>query len=533
MATPRYSRAGARTESVAGSERTLIVTDRGGSIWRRTASRPDHPWRFRSADRFLPGGGTDPVRGGWWELAPDVQTITPAMFGCGPHVADNAPGLSDFYAYVETFGCTADHSGRYPVRSGIVMGAAADVSDEGEAGRSTVLGRLTLEVTAPIPGAVLANRMKRATRIEAIAVEGGGSIAYADKLFDIGLLFEGSARGQAIEDVEIADARLFGVLDRGGGRGGGIVGTAHIHDCGSGRGDSEAGPAPAGAFLEADHGGLARGGRAGSYYQTTTFQLKPGSALPPPAIEAFGMVCFVRSGGEEFPVASFDRTANRVTVWGWAPVETPAAAGRIGFVFGGGWGSAGGGARVRCGRLTVTASAIGHQKGALDPATTAATLEHNYVGQTIGSSPAGASGGGVTLGRFEGNKVDIWYLAGPQSPDAGYRVVADRAPSLPTVRRHCGRRSDGSKVDPHCPGGVTVSCGGDDRLALLPSGPAAAAGKFPTRSAPRRGRGARRKRPPAPQRFVWLRIYSSSVAGEPGPEELAGAGSGSAGAGGR
>ncbi len=445
MPAPEHSFAGARAASFAAAERAVVVTDRAGSVWRRVAGRPDHPARFRSADRFLPDGGTSAARGGWWELAPDVQIVTPAMFGCGPAVADNAPGLSDFYAYVETFGCTASQEGRYPVQGNVVMGRGGDGDDGADGGgvaerRSTLLGRLRLEATAPIDGAVLTNRMRRGARIGGLAVAGGGSPVYADKLFDIGLLVEAPARRQAVGHVEIADARLFGVFLRGGGPGL-EFGTASIHGCGSGCADAAGSPAPAGAFLQANYSRLTRGGSAGAYYQTTCFQLKPGSPLPPPAIEAHGMLSFVRIGGEEYPVACFDRSSNRVTVWGWVPPGTPTAGGTIAFVFGGGWGSAGGGAGARFGHLAVTASAIGRQKGSADEAEAAVTMRRNYIGQTVGTSPGGATAGGATFGRFEGNNADLWLLGRPASNDSGYRVVPPLDPA--GIRRHGGDGGDG------------------------------------------------------------------------------------------
>lgn len=473
MATPEHSYAGAQAATVPASVTQLMVTDRARSIWRRAPSQPAHAARFRSADRFLPGGGTSSADGGWWELAPGVQIVTPAMFGCGPAVTDNAPGLTDFYAYLETFSCLANHDGLYPVQSAIVMGTATSNADNGEDNCSNILGRLTLDVTAAIPGAVITNKMKRGTKIEGIAVAGGGSLAYAGKLFDIGLLFEGSAQMQNIEHLQIAYARLFGVFVRGHGTGnntfGNNFGTAYIYGCGSGHEDSASSPAASGAFLEAEYSNATAGGSSGAFYQTTTFQLKPGFALPPQAIETYGMLSFVRAGGEEFPVVSYDRTANSVTVWGWMPTGTPTTNGTIRFVFGGGWGSSGGDAGIQVGHLTVTANAIGHQNSALYPATTVVTMQHNYIGQTVGSSPSGSSVGGATFGYFEGNNVDLWYLASPESQDVHYRVVADQALSLAKVRYHSGRRSDGSKVYSDKPKGLTLSYRSEDhRFALQP-----------------------------------------------------------------
>jgi hypothetical protein len=465
VATLEYSYAGARASAVPASATELIVTDRARSVWRRTSSRPAHAARFRSADRFMPDSGTSCAEGGWWELAPGVQIITPAMFGCGPAVADNAPGLTDFYAYLEEAGGLADHDGRFPVRGNIVMGGSVAGTDRGRGEGATIFGRLTLDVAAPIAGAVITNRMTRAMRIEGIAIAGGGSLAYADKLFEIGLLFDGAARSQDIEHLRIACAGLFGVFVRGHDgadrRFASRVGTGCIHGCGSGHEDSASSPAAAGAFLEAEYSLLTRGGCSGAYYQTTTFQLKPGFALPPPAIEDYGMLSFVRAGGEEFPVVCYDRSANRVTVWGWMPAGTAAADGRIGFVFGGGWGSAGG-AGVEVGHLTVTASAIGYQSRAPHQAAIRVTAKHNYIGQTVGSGLADAAVSGATFGRFEGNNADIWYLASPRTRDAPYRVVADQAPGPSKVRFHSARRSDGSKVCSDTPESLTIGRRGED-----------------------------------------------------------------------
>jgi hypothetical protein len=473
VATPEHTHAGAEAATVPAADTQLMVIDRARSIWRRAPSQPAHAARLRSADRFLPNGSTSSADGGWWELAPGVQIITPAMFGCGPAVADNAPGLTDFYAYLETFSCTANHEGLYPVQGNVIMGTAANNADNAENNCSTILGRLTLDVTAPISGAVITNRMKRGTKIEGIAIAGGGSLVYANKLFDIGLLFEGSAQMQNIEHLQIAYARLFGVFLRGHGTNNNVFGnnfeTAYIYGCGSGCEDSGPNPAPAGAFLEAAYSTLTPGGASGAFYQTTTFQLKPGFSLPPQAVDTYGMVSFVRVGGEEFPVVSYDRTANSVTVWGWVPNGTPASNGTIKFVFGGGWGSSGGDAGIQVGHLTVSASAIGHQNSALYPAVMVVTMQHNYIGQTVGSSPAGASVGGATFGYFEGNNADIWFLGSPESDGTHYRVVADQALSLSKVRYHSGRKSDGSKVHSDKPKGLTLSYRSEDhRFAMQP-----------------------------------------------------------------
>ncbi|HEX8622450.1 MAG TPA: hypothetical protein VF718_10800 [Allosphingosinicella sp.] len=498
MALPEYSFRAAQASAVAASDKALRITDRAGSIWRRAASKPAHAARLRSLDRFLPDGLASSADGGWWELEPGVQIVTPAMFGCGPSVADNAPGLSDFYAYLERFGCAASHDGLYPVRSQVVMGTGAAEAGPGGSDRALILGRLTLDVTAPIAGAVVTSRMKRSARIEGMAIGGGGgSLAYADKLFDIGLLVEGSARRQTIGHLEVGHARLFGVFLRGRGAGsaafGHAFGTARIHGCGSGCADSGSRPAPAGAFLRADYSMIVPGGASGAFYQTSTFQLKPGSALPPPAIEAYGLPSFVRVGGEEFPVVFYDRSANRVTVWGWAPPGTASTDGSIDFVFGGGWASAGGDSGTRVGHLALTANAIGHQNGALHPAAVAATMKHNYIGQTVGSSPTGASVGGATFGRFEGNNADIWFLASPESKDVDYRVVADRAPGPARVRFHSGRRSDGSKVHSGSPRGLTLSY--RRGTAALPSGPEWSATGTSARPSNGAEREARRSQP--------------------------------------
>jgi hypothetical protein len=353
------------------------------------------------------------------------------------------------------------------------MGTAVDNTDNGNDNCSTIIGRLALSVTAPISGAVITNKMKRGMKIEGITIAGGGSLVYADKLFDIGLLFEGSAQMQNIEHLQVAYARLFGVYVRGSGTNNNVFGnnfhTAYIYGCGSGYADTPSSPAAAGAFLEAEYSNMSSAGSSGAFYQTTTFQLKPGFPLPPIAVDSYGMLSFVRAGGEEFPIVSFDRTANSVTVWGWMPTGVPTTNGTIKFAFGGGWGSTGGDAGIQVGDLTLSANAIGHQNAALYPATTVVTLRENYIGQTVGSGPANATVGGATFGYFEGNNADIWYLASPESDGAHYRVVADQALSLAKVRFHSGRRSDGTKLYSDKPKGLTISYRSEDhRYALQP-----------------------------------------------------------------
>lgn len=53
--------------------------DGGAALYIRVASEPSHAGKFRSTDRFLPSGSTDPLNGGWWSIA--QKDLNPLQFG--------------------------------------------------------------------------------------------------------------------------------------------------------------------------------------------------------------------------------------------------------------------------------------------------------------------------------------------------------------------------------------------------------------------------------------------------------------------
>jgi hypothetical protein len=50
----------------------------------RVSSEPSHPWKFRSADRYLPNGSTDNTNGGWWEGVAQNGVYNVLDFGAIP-----------------------------------------------------------------------------------------------------------------------------------------------------------------------------------------------------------------------------------------------------------------------------------------------------------------------------------------------------------------------------------------------------------------------------------------------------------------
>lgn len=69
---------------------------------RRVDAQPTHPWKFRSADRFLSTGVTDATNGGWWEGYPsDGVSINATQFGAVVDGAtDDYPAYANAVAYI-------------------------------------------------------------------------------------------------------------------------------------------------------------------------------------------------------------------------------------------------------------------------------------------------------------------------------------------------------------------------------------------------------------------------------------------------
>lgn len=459
-----YTFAAAQAATIPASVAILLLQDRDHSFWQRVSAEPTHNGKLRSQDRFLPNGSTDSSNGGWWALMND-QVITPAMFGCSSAALDNSGGLTDFYTYLETFECVANHEGLFPVRATVTMGTATINDDNFENNCSTIHGRIRLVVGAAIAGPVLRNRMKRGTKIEGIEVSpdpaiGGATLEYANKKFDIGLLIEGTAQMQNIDFLTVAYAKLCGVLINGispnnvfGNR----FGTGYIYGCGSGF-ENNASPSADVNFLTSPYSAYTREGTGVGndldIYQYTVFNV---SALPPQMVSDRGLVSFVRVGNEEYPVVDFDRTpgAMKVRVWGWVPTSV-ATSGTVRYIFGGGLHIVGGDGGVQIGSMAISVCAIGNHNGALYPGNLDLTLQHNYIGQVVGASPASASVGGTTRGYFEGNTADFWYLVSEQR-DYSYRILADQALSLLRVKFHSGKRTPDSAKYRNKPKGLHLS----------------------------------------------------------------------------
>jgi hypothetical protein len=53
--------------------------DGGAGLYMRVPAAPTHAGKFRSVDRFMPDGSTNPTNGGWWEIAERI--LRPEHFG--------------------------------------------------------------------------------------------------------------------------------------------------------------------------------------------------------------------------------------------------------------------------------------------------------------------------------------------------------------------------------------------------------------------------------------------------------------------
>jgi hypothetical protein len=88
---------------------SLIVTDRGGSRWKRAPARPRIPDKlfFRSADRFTPSATWDPIGGGWWII--DEAVLCAAHAGAYPGVAvDSSAEIQSTLDAAAYLGCDVD-----------------------------------------------------------------------------------------------------------------------------------------------------------------------------------------------------------------------------------------------------------------------------------------------------------------------------------------------------------------------------------------------------------------------------------------
>lgn len=447
-----HTYASAEAATIPSTVGILQLQDRDHSFWRRSASQPTtHAAWFQSAD------------GAYWELMND-QVITPAMFGCAASIPDNSADLTDFYTYLEAFECVANHDGMFPVQNTVTMGTATTNLDQFENNCSIIHGRIRLVVSEAFSGPVLWNRMKRGTKIEGIeispdpAVDGSTSLDYASKIFDIGMLIEGHAQMQNIDFITVAYAKLCGVLINGispNNDFGNRFGTGYMYGCGSGLENHGASDSK---FLTSAYSAYARQGTAAGndldIYQYTAFDV---TTLPPQEVSDRGLVSFVRVGDEEYPVAYIDRTpgALKVLVWGWVPTSV-AGSGTLRYIFGGGLHIVGGDGGVQIGSMAISACAIGNSNSALYPGNLDLTLQHNYIGQVVGTGPATASVGGTTRGYFEGNTADFWYLVSAQR-DYSYRILSDQALSLLKVKFHSGKLTPDSPKYRNKPKGLHLS----------------------------------------------------------------------------
>lgn len=107
----------------SGVERVRVlgyqdVHDAGGAEYIRVSSAPSHSLRVRSQDRFLPGGATDSLNGGWWEIA--LEGYSPLVIGAiGDAVTNDAAAIdavNDPNApskYIDLLGRTYEYVGTF------------------------------------------------------------------------------------------------------------------------------------------------------------------------------------------------------------------------------------------------------------------------------------------------------------------------------------------------------------------------------------------------------------------------------------
>ncbi|HYI39217.1 MAG TPA: glycosyl hydrolase family 28-related protein [Allosphingosinicella sp.] len=96
-----YTYAAAQAATIPATVGTLELQDRGHSYWRRVATEPAHPGKFRSQDRFLPNGTTDSTNGGYWEFQPADGIVDVEEFGLvGDGTTDNSAAMTDLLTFI-------------------------------------------------------------------------------------------------------------------------------------------------------------------------------------------------------------------------------------------------------------------------------------------------------------------------------------------------------------------------------------------------------------------------------------------------
>lgn len=103
LATPSGSVADWAAVAIPGNVKSLAIFgwaalgDAPPSVWTRVTAQPSHMGRFRSADRIMPDGSTDPTNGGWWEIGYKHGVWAEQLGNKADNATDNATALANLY----------------------------------------------------------------------------------------------------------------------------------------------------------------------------------------------------------------------------------------------------------------------------------------------------------------------------------------------------------------------------------------------------------------------------------------------------
>jgi hypothetical protein len=410
--------------------------------------------------------GTDPIEFvNIGPTLPDSLIITLPMFGADSDATDNSEALQDFFDFVETNRCVASWDGVFDIQDNVIIGANV-VGHDSTNQTSTVIGRLSLRVTAPISGAVITNKSHRGVQYGSIEIgpktgSTGETLTWSNRFFDEGIHFEEQAQRQLWDYITVAYSKFSGVTIDGVSPNnvhGTHFGLVDCYGCGSGMEWSSG--TYASACQSSAYTAYTRNGSSGSFTQNTVLTV---TTLPAEIVDEGG-VKFIWIGNsastmERYPVSTINRATNAITIWGWVP-STLNATGTLYYVFGGGLVTYGGDAGVLSGKVISSACSSGIQAGALYPGHYTAIFSHCHNGITVGTGPDQASVGGSLIGYFEGCECDIFFCAAPATH--GYRVLSQHALNLNKVRHHRARLTDNSFSGAELPQSLMISYRGRD-----------------------------------------------------------------------
>jgi hypothetical protein len=388
------------------------------------------------------------------------QTITPFTFGAlGKEGFNAAVGLFDdvpndtaplqaFFDYCSQRRVErANWGGVFGVTAQIVMGGAFGQVEDSFATVDCFEGSMVLAVKQNISGAVLVNRCRRQTTFGPLAIVGppNGYPSFANRRFDIGLVFEDRAQLGSFSTIHVSYARAAGVLAQSRPQDNTFandLGKCAFYACGSGSLHAD-------SFLTSPFYDKNNTGNASHYNQRSEFGV---SVVPPPIVEELGIPMFVRIAGEIHAVTEIQRGnptyGNYIKVFPWVNFATTGANGTLEWIYGGGLVVEGGDTAQHAGKVASTNCSAGIVLASMYNGDFTGTLQSNLFGCVVGSGPFNVSLGGTLKGYFEGNATDLLWNAIRWSPNAYFTIETQHAFDMGKVKGFTLRKADGVGLHP-------------------------------------------------------------------------------------